>query len=281
MLNPFIREATPSIVTVGGKMCRRVIFDYELIYVERGHFTYFYDGTDYECDKGKVLLVRPGISHAFSRVTEELSQPHIHFDPVFSGKSEAVSINFTDFPNLTEKDRSRIETDIFADYPQKPFLTLSDMPGFLSAFYGVIDAYGRKRYLSAKGLMLQILDMIIAENFPKSVAHGAENAVRISKQIKSYIDSGQGINMTLEDFEKRFSYSRFYLEREFKAEYGISIIAYRNERVLNSAAELLRDHSISGIAEALGFSSIYAFSRAFRTRFGVSPTEYRKQMMKV
>ena len=87
--------------------------------------------------------------------------------------------------------------------------------------------------------------------------------------------------MTLEDFEKRFSYSRFYLEREFKAEYGISIIAYRNERALNSAAELLRDHSISGIAEALGFSSIYAFSRAFRTRFGLSPTEYRKQMMKV
>jgi AraC-like DNA-binding protein len=43
-----------------------------------------------------------------------------------------------------------------------------------------------------------------------------------------------------------------------------------------AAKELLRDVSVTEISEKLGFSSIYAFSRAFSNFFGQSPSEYRR-----
>jgi len=38
------------------------------------------------------------------------------------------------------------------------------------------------------------------------------------------------------------------------------------------------DHSLSLIAEILGFSSLSYFSQCFRRVEGISPTEYRKQI---
>ena len=40
------------------------------------------------------------------------------------------------------------------------------------------------------------------------------------------------------------------------------------------ARVLLATHPVSEVASLVGFSSIYAFSRAFKQYFGVSPSKY-------
>ena len=37
-----------------------------------------------------------------------------------------------------------------------------------------------------------------------------------------------------------------------------------------------RDYTQKQIAERLGYSSLYAFSRAFKEKFGVSPKQYER-----
>ena len=54
----------------------------------------------------------------------------------------------------------------------------------------------------------------------------------------------------------------------------MGIIAYKNERRLGAARLLLKEESVTEVARRLGYSSIYVFSRAFKNRFGVSPSEY-------
>ena len=99
--------------------------------------------------------------------------------------------------------------------------------------------------------------------------------------ISDYIDAGQGLNSSLDDFEKQFSYSKYYLEREFKKNYGVSLISYRNNKRMEFAAKFLKENSVTNVVEILHFSSIYSFSRTFKKHFGISPTKYKDSQSQI
>lgn len=149
----------------------------------------------------------------------------------------------------------------------------------LELFFQIIDSYNGTSTLKSKALLTEIINTIITDNY-RAVLPYNESALQIqeidiSEQIKNFIDAGQGIAMSLDDFENLFSYDKFYLERKFKIRYGCSLIAYRNTHRMNIACKMLNKNTVSAVAEQLGFSSIYSFSRAFKNHFGVSPTDYK------
>jgi AraC-like DNA-binding protein len=59
---------------------------------------------------------------------------------------------------------------------------------------------------------------------------------------------------------------------------GKTPLAYLAEWRLNLAADRLRSggETVGTIAQAIGYSSEPGFSRAFRARFGRSPSEFRR-----
>lgn len=74
--------------------------------------------------------------------------------------------------------------------------------------------------------------------------------------------------------------SRSSLFSKFKALTGITPNEFIRNQRLKRAAILLREHQelqIVEIAEQLGFGSSVYFSRVFKTRYGVSPAQYRKK----
>ena len=274
-INPYIRVALQSVLPAGGEIKRRVIFDYELLLVERGAFVLNYDGRDYPCNEGQFVLIRPGISHSFSGICGDLSQPHIHFDMVYAADSVRVPVSFKDLVDLTPQEQIMIRQDIFADYPAIPYVAFSDKDQAKELFYGVIKGNGESA-LSRRSKLMKLIDMLIGDNFPDCFSP-AENGYAVAQQLKGYIDAGQGMAAQLSDFEKLFSYSKYYLEREFKRSYGISLIAYRNQVRMEKAKKYLKTQSVTAVSEALGFSSVYVFSRAFRKHYGVCPTVDKKQ----
>jgi len=271
-VNPYIRVAMRSVITSEKSIKRRVIFDYELIYIESGEFTLNYNEMDYKCREGQFILLRPGVPHSFSEIKDQLSQPHIHFDMMYSVNSRKTPVSFKDINEFTPWEHVLMQKDIFEEYPQLPFVTFSQKEKVLELFYGIMDEK-QESGLVQKARLIQILDMLIAENFPNSFLK-AENSYSIAHQLKDYMDSEQGMSARLSDFEKQFSYSKYYLERQFKKSYGESIISYRNKKRMETAAKLLRTDPVTGVSEKLGFNSIYAFSRAFKQYFGVAPSKF-------
>lgn len=274
-LNPYIRVAMRSVIKKGITIKQRVIFDYELVYIEDGSFTFYYNGIAYACQKGQWLFIHPGVRHSFDCSEGDVSQPHIHFDMFFDSKSNQTPVSFKDIPELSEKEKLLMRDDIFDDFTQTPYISFFDNGAALEIFFEVIDSFRNNKKIWAKSALLKLIEMLICDNFPSALSI-TDDALGIAEQMKDFIDSMHGVDITLENLEKQFSYSKFHLEREFKNKYGISLIAYSNDKKMDMARELLNKKTVGETAEELGFSSIYSFSRAFKNRYGISPSGYRR-----
>lgn len=70
--------------------------------------------------------------------------------------------------------------------------------------------------------------------------------------------------------------STVYFRRLFRESVGTSPIVYAHELRIKRAKELLGGDydSLSDIAQSLGYSGIYDFSRDFKSHVGVSPSKY-------
>ena len=168
-----------------------------------------------------------------------------------------------------------IREDLF---PQlSPVLNFRDRERAKQVFYRVISAGSEANPLLQKACMTELIGLIVSDHVEQQLCPPAASQNAVARMIRDYMDSAFEMPITLESLEKQFSYNRFYLEKQFAGCYGISIIAYRNMLRIRRAKELLREHSVTETAELLGYSSVYAFSRAFKNSCGENPSSYRKR----
>lgn len=96
--------------------------------------------------------------------------------------------------------------------------------------------------------------------------------------VRRYIDNHFKENLTLDQLADVAHMNKFYLVHAFRREYNVSPISYLISRRTQESRFLLSntDHTLSQIAQILGFSSPSYFSQSFRRIEGISPQEYRK-----
>jgi AraC family transcriptional regulator len=94
-----------------------------------------------------------------------------------------------------------------------------------------------------------------------------------------YISANLGEELSLEDIAGAASFSRFHFHRIFKAVVGETVAEFTWRLRLESAANRLVSRSgqpVSRIAMDCGFSSSQNFAKAFRGRFGTTPSAFRR-----
>jgi len=83
---------------------------------------------------------------------------------------------------------------------------------------------------------------------------------------------------SVQSLAKVVGLSRAAFARRFARALGVSPIAYLAELRLALAAQRLRegDDALAHVAAQVGYESEFAFSRAFKRRYGVPPASYRR-----
>ncbi|WP_214626259.1 AraC family transcriptional regulator [Paenibacillus agaridevorans] len=99
----------------------------------------------------------------------------------------------------------------------------------------------------------------------------------IPYQIKRYLEKHATEPLKLDRVAARFGVSVSTASHLFKGTFGLPPMRYVVDIRLAIASERLlhSDMNLEDIAEASGFRSYPYFSRAFRSRYNVSPSEYR------
>lgn len=97
-------------------------------------------------------------------------------------------------------------------------------------------------------------------------------------QILRYIDDHIAGDISIRELSAAFLQSPGQLDELFKSEYGCTPQQFINRFRLFKAKELMSytSHSITEISNMTGFGSIHYFSRYFKEKELISPTEYRR-----
>lgn len=105
------------------------------------------------------------------------------------------------------------------------------------------------------------------------------NAGNRSFALKDYIDTHYQEKLSLDDLAEKFLINKYTLSRDFKEQFGTSIINYLLVTRITHAKQLLRfsDETVEEIGARCGISPLYYFSRIFKQIEGISPMEYRQR----
>jgi AraC-like DNA-binding protein len=96
---------------------------------------------------------------------------------------------------------------------------------------------------------------------------------------KDFIDSCFLLNPDIKSIARECNMSEFHFYRCFKQVFGITPYQYILSRRLEYAKELLHDTGlrITAIAEQCSFRDVFTFSKAFKRKYGSSPSKRRRE----
>ena len=125
-------------------------------------------------------------------------------------------------------------------------------------------------------------DQLLLDQLAKEliIRLGDLNAPRCSARLSDilkYIEQNYNSDLSLSSLAERFSLSDSYVARIFKNELDCKPSEYVNNFRVSVAEALLTttDMSVSEIAETVGYSDVYYFSRIFKRIVGVPPSRVR------
>ncbi len=135
---------------------------------------------------------------------------------------------------------------------------------------------GRQKYEEASNLIVPITSIITRQSTDIFVNED-EN---ISKVLR-YIHKNINCKINVDDIVREVPLSRRLLETRFMSAIGTSIYDYvLRVRIDKIAERLLQGSSVSDAAFELGFNDVKNLSRVFKRIKGVSPSDYKKSMLK-
>lgn len=99
------------------------------------------------------------------------------------------------------------------------------------------------------------------------------------KKVLNYIDRNIKKGITLDDAAEYINMSSCYFSKFFKKAMKVNFITYVTDRKIEYAKEMLinTDMPIINIAYDLSYNETNYFSKAFKKKVGITPTEYREK----
>ncbi len=124
--------------------------------------------------------------------------------------------------------------------------------------------------LAAKSQVVSILFEIIA-----TLSINKKSAPDYVSMIKYQIEHNYMGNISVASIAKALYVSRQYISKIFTEKEGVTIQQYIITVRLENAMNFMRSgFNISESANAVGYSDLYTFSRAFKKKYGVSPSSF-------
>jgi AraC-like DNA-binding protein len=232
--------------------------DYDLWYVVSGRGELRLGGRLFPLRKGACILFHPG------------DRPRAEQDP--DDRLTVVYIHFRMEPSLPDRVEPLPERAVY----------LKETYEFEWLLHRMLDClYRPQRWGEDEfdGLMkLTLLAMLRASRSVESSSSVAGREEQAVRRVVQYIRESIDRRPTREELAGHVSLSPDYLSRIFKASAGVSLKEYITQARLERAVVLLSETSmnVSQVSVALGYSSLFQFSKQFKRRYGVPPTSFMR-----
>ncbi|MBL8020108.1 MAG: AraC family transcriptional regulator [Leptospirales bacterium] len=235
------------------------------------------DGRDVELTRGDIVFVTRGVDHDLLSDSKQKPVDVSRFlQRVDSGKGAAaslVSVRY-EFPDLHVHP-------FFRELPALLLIRAADIAPHHPLHSALALLSGETEQHAGSGLILQRLTDVL---FYYAIRHwlevnpakkpGYRSALQDEKMQTSLemIHTRPEHPWTIESLARAVGISRASLATRFKAVLGVSVMDYVTRVRIDRGREMLAlGRSLEEIAQAVGYSSAFAFSKAFKRIHGLSP----------
>ena len=144
-----------------------------------------------------------------------------------------------------------------------------------------VQEHIKPSYIRIKLLeLLLILTEMDFDRIKNDYVYFSKSQRNCTRQIHDFIVGHIKEHYTIEELAERFEISPTAMKRCFKGMYGAPVYAYLRTYRLQIAEKLLREGNLSvgEIATEIGYTNPNKFTSAFRGEYGMTPTEYKKNV---
>lgn len=233
---------------------------YEIHLITNGTITEYINGQKLEMDNGYMYFLKPYDIHEYY-------------------SNEPASLYKIQFM-LDILDEDIQQTFLSHDYRLIVKLQEQELKSFLVLFSRIVEEYKSNKFASFKiikhlmnCLALEILRLNRTQNHETSNSNSMVLAL-------DYIHKNYTRNITMNQVADFVGLTPNYFCSKFHKEIGQSFKQYLKSLQLNHSATLLRvsNTSISNICSESGIPSLTNFMQSFKEQYGMTPSQYRKQM---
>lgn len=253
----------------------------ELTYVYEGHCGHTVAGVASTMARGDLVMIPPNVTHSLSVVDDQTIAVNIlvrrtTFDQVFFrllAGDDLLADFFADLIYAGNRSRSAILFRTGDD------LGIRDL---VERLYDEAAAGRRYRSRMLNILVAQLFTSLMRDHDDRVSFLGpspAANDSRVYRAVRLVQRDWQ--TATLEGVAHELGYSSSYTSRLIKRATGRSFTEIVRELRMRRSMELLGNPAIAvdEIAASSGYADASHFYRAFRAMSGVTPGEYRRQLM--
>nr|WP_238357925.1 AraC family transcriptional regulator [Cohnella zeiphila] len=232
---------------------------YSIHFVRDGHLTLEYRDKRTQVRGGDLFCLYPNVSYTYYRQSNEEPLRLCWLAIDGAGAEQLLKLAGFDADNPVVRQGWNRQTEellesVYAILRREPPQTMSD-------------------HLELKSRLYQLFALLLR-------ARGEPAAVRPTSRMQAcanYIELHALDGITVQQVARMAGLNRTYFSTVFSRTFGISPAEYIYKVRMNRAKDLLlaTSASITEIAYSLGYPSLFAFTRAFKKYFSLSPSEYR------
>jgi len=236
----------------------------EIVYIIKGEIDINCENQLFTAKKGDICIFMPGEIHSFNSV-----------------KSNYMKILKIYCKNSQEKisfSRCRLKSSLITNKNELYSILKAKTEEIISESKEKKAGY----VFRTNGISQEILCFIlrsgqISESDRETTRKQHFN-IQILEKVNEYAEQNFSGKISLGDAAKYCNFSEYYFAHIFKNITGTTFYNYLTAYRLNKAASQLvyTDKKIIEIAIECGFSNIRSFNRTFKSQFGKTPGEYRK-----
>ena len=231
----------------------------ELIYVDQGSLHSVADGEDLLLKQGDMVIYTPNQWHMqYADVDVAPRYVSITFDLQGNGLKSLENQKITASPRVAELLRQMLwELDR-------------------------VDAYSYDMILAQLNALL--LELLREAERPTEQKLQTSNAIHgeneIIRRVQQYVSSHIREKLSVPLVARQVDVSPSYLTALFHKHLQISPGEYIRRIKLQESKQMIRENhmNFTEIAAALQYSTVHHFSRQFKEKFGITPTEYAKSV---
>lgn len=277
-MSPYVRFAMHHIF-LENLYIERSIWDHEIVFIESGTMKFTINNKEYIVKENDCMIIPPNCYHKIEWNGENCSQPHVHFDFNYLPDREKFGVSFQTKEEMTEEQLTYFRDDFFKlnNIKMQNVIHLKNPVEVKNLIYEIINEFTFNhayRDIVLQGLMTELIGLILREN--ETLADQNDKSSQLNN-VAIYMNESVDLNLSLEDFAKKFHISKFTLIHNFTKFFNCSPMKYYDKLRYIRAKNLVLFSflPIYEISYMMSFAEPQTFSRWFKKMDGKSPNFYR------